>query len=172
MESRKTAYTYRLCFWYWQTIFHMHGTRLDSDHEIQFRTARGVIHPKRYICSERCAPMPYRPGALPAMVYSGLAGVLYKYPTIPARARYTQHVCQRIGRPLCTSAGRCTTLIVKYYTKFSAPSRRQKRSSWGHYHFSNNYLCVTCYICCLLPVYCKSNAFARSIQYLTLMIVC
>ncbi len=37
------------------------------------------------MCSERYA--------LPAMVYSGLAGVLYRYPTIPARVRNTQHVC-------------------------------------------------------------------------------
>ncbi|MCJ1349989.1 hypothetical protein MMC31_008232, partial [Peltigera leucophlebia] len=29
--------------------------------------------------------------ALPAVVYTGLAGILYNFPTIPARIRYTQH---------------------------------------------------------------------------------
>ena len=30
----KSAYTYRLCSWYYQTIFRTHGTRLDSDHAV------------------------------------------------------------------------------------------------------------------------------------------
>lgn len=34
------------------------------------------------------------------MRYIGLAGVLYEYSTLPARAQYTQLVCYHIGWPV------------------------------------------------------------------------